>query len=158
MIELFQKESFAIKKWCECLKPEDSDFIQPMARIKNIITPKEVREDLNLPELFYHSNIKQIIYLDLYPGCFVYSHNHLEMSYFYVENGQMMFVKYDGIPYKTTHFVLETNPLAYFVMGDERHTWEIDKMEEIDVIYQNHYADNPGETHIRFLYVDYYVS
>jgi hypothetical protein len=158
MIELLKEKSSAVRKWSECLKPEDSDFIQPAARIKNIITPKEVRKDLNLPELFYHHNIKQITYLDLYPGCFVQSHNHSEMSYFYEENGEMMFVEYDGIPYKTTHFVLETNPLAYFVMGDKRHTWEIDKMEELDVIYQNHYADNPGNTSIKFLYVDYYES
>jgi hypothetical protein len=158
VIEIFKKESFAIRRWSKCLKSEDSDFLQPGARIKNIITPKEAREDLNLPKLFYHSNIKQVTYLNLYPGCFVESHNHLEMSFFYKKNGETIFVKYDGIPYKTTHFVLETNPLAYFVIGNTKHTWEKDKMEEIDVIHENHYAHNPGKTHIRFLYVDYYIT
>ena len=158
MIELFQKESDAILEWSDCLVDEDSDMLQPGARIKNLITPKEVREDLNLPELFYHPKIKQVIYLNLYPGCFVESHNHLEMSYFHIKDGQMTFYGYDGVPYKTTHLVLETNSQAYFMMGDEKHTWEKGKMEELDVIHQNHYAENPGDTHIRFLYVDYYVN
>jgi len=154
MLEYFIKNLDFIKEWCNTLQHEDTDVIQPFSRIKSIKTPKET--SLILPDVLNHSSIRGLALFELYPGCYVYPHNHKESSYAYIEDSQMIHVPWDGIPYKTTHIVLETNPDAYFIMENKKHTWNINHIEELDVINKIHWAENPGNTNIKFLYIDYY--
>jgi len=158
MIEELVKHSEEIKLWAASLLPEDSDISQPGATIKNLKTPVSVREDLNPPQLFFDSRIRHITYITLLPNSYVEMHNHENASYVLVEDGNYYLVPWDGIEYKTTHLVLETNDEAYFVFGDTRYTWVENKFEILDALHTFHYAENPASTPIRFLYFDYYEN
>jgi len=156
MIDYFIKNSEEILEWCNNLLPETNDVLQPLARIKPIKTPHEIK--YKIPPVLNKSFIRGLALFELYPGCYVYPHNHKDSSYAYIENGEMIHVPWDGVVYKTTHFVLQTNEDAYFMMGDVKHIWQMGVMEELDVIHKTHWATNPGKTSIRFLYIDYYEN
>jgi len=154
MVEYFIQNFDVIKAWCNTLKPEDTDIVYEYSRIKSIKTPKQTSN--YIPTVLNKSWIRGLALFELFSGCYVYPHNHKESSYAYIENGEMIHVSWDGVPYKTTHFVLETNIDAYFMMGNKKHTWEVGVFEELDVIHNTHWAINSGNTPIKFLYIDYY--
>ena len=156
MLSYFTDNFYDIKEWCSTLIDEETDIIQPSARIKIIKTPRKT--SYGLPEVLNKSWIRGLALFELLPGCYVYPHKHEDSSYTYIEDGEMIHVPWDGVEYKTTHVVLETNPEAYFMMEDVKHKWTQNVVEELDVIHQTHWAENPGITSIRFLYVDYYDS
>ena len=158
MLEYFSENLESIKKWCNTLQHEKTDVLPPLApplsRVKTIKNPVET--SYALPQVLDKDSIRSLALFELYPGCYVSSHNHRDSSYVYVKNNKVINVPWDGIPYKTTHIVLETNPDAYFVVGHEKHRWDLNTVIEFDVLHKDHWAENPGNTKIKFLYIDYY--
>lgn len=154
-IEDIKNNEDQIRNWSNCLSTEDSDMFQDAAIIKPLKNPVFSRQDLLTLELFHQERIRQITYINLFPGCEVLEHTHKYASYFTMENGNPTFYPAER-EYKTTHFVLETNEEAYFIFGNTKYFWKIGTYEELDVINTPHYANNLGKTHIRFLYFDYY--
>ena len=154
-INYLKINSSAIIEWSKCLHEEETDMFQTGATIKPLLNPIFKREDLLNKELLCLDNVRQITYINLFPGCEVCEHTHEYASYFVMENKQPIYFPAET-NYKTTHFVLESNPNAYFVFDDKIYTWERGKFDELEVIYTPHYAVNPGPTNVRLLYFDYY--
>lgn len=159
MIEQLSANVEEIKLWAVNLLPEDTDIIQPGSVVKNIKTPVNIREDLNLPKIFYDDGIRHITYITLLPNSYVEWHNHEDMSYILYKDGNHYLVPWEGgKDYKTTHLVLETNDEAYYVFGDTTYKWVENKFEILDALHTLHRGSNPGSTPIRFLYFDYYEN
>ena len=154
-IEELKSRQDQIIKWSACLQPETTDMFQDAATIKPLKNPLFYRDDLLTLDFFLDDRIRQITYINLFPGCEVLEHTHRDASYFIMENESPIFYPADR-EYKTTHLVLETNDKAYFVFGNKIYKWRMDHYDELEVINTPHYAINPGNTHVRFLYFDYY--
>ena len=163
-IKKLQKSSHQIETWYNSLiKEEDSDYILQTSRfkilrLKNIKNPDFKRSDLLTVDLFLDSQIRTVVYIELYPHSEVGVHNHKNNSHFTYINGVYKDHKPNGIvEYKTTHFTFESNPSAYMLYQDDKILWEKNIFHEYDVINNDHSAFNNGDTFVKFLYIDYYV-